>query len=139
VISDLENGRRRHVTVAELIVFGYALGTAPLALLYPPPYDELVQALPEMETTRFTAAENFCGNDDGLIGPTDIRALVRARTIAEAKRDQQALLELLGDLPEYAESGVRFRPGTDDRIRRELAATVRQIKTLEAEARDDGR
>lgn len=38
VISDLEVGRRRYVTVAELIILARALDTAPIALLYPHPY-----------------------------------------------------------------------------------------------------
>jgi hypothetical protein len=46
VISDLEVGRRRYVTTAELIVLARALDTAPIALLYPAPYREAVQVLP---------------------------------------------------------------------------------------------
>lgn len=48
VISDLENGRRRYVTTAELIVLARALNTAPIALMYPFPYyqEGKIQILP---------------------------------------------------------------------------------------------
>ena len=48
VISDLELGRRRYVTVSELIILARALDTAPIALLYPYPYIKsgYIQALP---------------------------------------------------------------------------------------------
>lgn len=49
VISDLEVGRRRYVTTAELIILARALDTAPLALLYPAPYQEVIQILPAPE------------------------------------------------------------------------------------------
>jgi len=51
VISDLEVGRRRYVTVPELIVIARALDTAPVALLYPYPYidGDKIQVLPAPE------------------------------------------------------------------------------------------
>ena len=52
VIADLENGRRRYVTIAELTVLAYALNTAPIALLFPPPLDEKIWALPRLGMTE---------------------------------------------------------------------------------------
>jgi hypothetical protein len=49
VISDLEVGRRRYVTVSELVVLALALDTAPIALLYPAPYLDKIQALPAVD------------------------------------------------------------------------------------------
>src|SRR5260370_22197613 len=57
VIADMENGRRRYITAAELIVLAAALETAPVALLYPAPYDESVEYLPGCEIARFDAAQ----------------------------------------------------------------------------------
>ncbi|OBJ00360.1 hypothetical protein A5660_25030 [Mycobacterium alsense] len=140
LIADLENGRRRYVTVAELMVLAYALDTAPIALFYPPPYDELIRALPDHVTTKFEAAESFCANDDGLIGPTYTQALQRARDIASAKETQRALLELLQDIEEKRiPERFRVAPKAVEGIRRELSSTVRQIKVLEAEVEADGR
>lgn len=63
VVSDLEVGRRRYVTVSELIVLALALNTFPIALLYPEPYLEEIQALPSTETkfTKIWAAQWFSG------------------------------------------------------------------------------
>ncbi|WP_078309191.1 MULTISPECIES: helix-turn-helix domain-containing protein [unclassified Mycobacterium] len=52
VITDLENGRRKYVTIAELIVLAAALNTYPIALLYPPPYGEPVRILPSVPAGR---------------------------------------------------------------------------------------
>lgn len=48
VISDIEVGRRRYITVSELIILARALDTAPIALLYPFPYfrDGKIKVLP---------------------------------------------------------------------------------------------
>lgn len=60
MISDLENGRRRYVTTAELIVLAVALDTSPVMLVYPAPYgDELIEALPGVEASKYVAAEWF--------------------------------------------------------------------------------
>lgn len=60
VISDLENGRRRYVTTAELVVIAAALDTSPVMLVYPGPYgDEMTEALPGVEASKFVAAEWF--------------------------------------------------------------------------------
>lgn len=52
VISDLELGRRRYITTAELIILARALDTAPIALLYPEPYwDSKIQVWPTPDGT----------------------------------------------------------------------------------------
>ncbi|OBA81545.1 hypothetical protein A9W99_02725 [Mycobacterium sp. 1164966.3] len=67
VISDLEIGRRRYVTTAELVVLALALGTAPLALLYPAPYRDKIRAFPgQPEVTKIWAAQWFSGSVDDL-------------------------------------------------------------------------
>jgi hypothetical protein len=72
VISDLEVGRRRYVTVSELVVLALALDTAPIALLYPAPYLEKIRALPTpegndpSEITTILAAQWFSGLASGV-------------------------------------------------------------------------
>jgi len=67
VISDMELGRRRYVTTAELIILARALDTAPLALLYPAPYRDLMQILPvpegvqKRELEKILAVQWFTG------------------------------------------------------------------------------
>ena len=59
VISDLEIGRRRYVTTAELIVLALALDTAPIALMYPAPYLDKIQALPARDGGRARELETI--------------------------------------------------------------------------------
>ena len=61
MISDLENGRRRHVTTAELILLAAALNTSPVTLVYPGPYDAGANVLPKRDAVEFDAAQWFSG------------------------------------------------------------------------------
>jgi Helix-turn-helix domain len=67
-ITDLENGRRKHVTTAELTVLARALNTSPVALMFPGPYYEMVEVLPGLEVRELRAAQWFSGL---LSGPTE--------------------------------------------------------------------
>ncbi len=61
-ISDLENGRRRYVTTAELIILSAALNTSPVNLVFPGPYDGRVELLPgRREEYEFRAVQWFSG------------------------------------------------------------------------------
>jgi transcriptional regulator with XRE-family HTH domain len=66
VIADLENGRRKYVTIAELSVLAAALNTAPIALLYPPPFfDTEVEVLPGVKVNKLAAIEEFSSDYPG--------------------------------------------------------------------------
>jgi transcriptional regulator with XRE-family HTH domain len=68
VIADLENGRRRYVTIAELIVLALALDTPPITLLYPGPYLEGVIRLSPKgpEIPEIVGVEWFSGDFAGV-------------------------------------------------------------------------
>lgn len=68
-ISELENHKRKLVSTADLAVLARALDTAPIALLYPPPYHAEVEVLPGVEETSWSAAQWFSGTHDGGSGP----------------------------------------------------------------------
>jgi len=96
-IADLESGRRRFVTTAELLVLAAALNTTPVDLMFPNVSDEpenVVEVLPGVETTGFQAAQWLSGHRDGFVDPDDAleerddRAAERARSKLRA-----ALLE----------------------------------------------
>lgn len=62
VIAKLDSGHRGTVlSVAELLVLSAALGVPPVALVYPGPYGQPVEVLPNEETTEIAAAEWFSG------------------------------------------------------------------------------
>jgi transcriptional regulator with XRE-family HTH domain len=61
-IADLENGRRRYVTTAELVILATALNTSPVALLYPgPDYNAEIEVLPDIHDRKIEAAQWFSG------------------------------------------------------------------------------
>jgi len=60
-ISEIETHRRKSITAADLVILAAALDTAPVALVYPPPYNEDVEALPGKLISKFDAAQEFSG------------------------------------------------------------------------------
>lgn len=71
-ISEIETGRRRTITLAELFVLARALDTAPVTLVFPNPTDDLsilVEALPDVEVTEFDAAQWFSGHGNAFLPP----------------------------------------------------------------------
>lgn len=77
VISDLEVGRRRYVTTAELIILARALDTAPIALMYPAPYRDTIQVLPTPEggiaheLEKIVAVQWFSGDPNPVLDIPD--------------------------------------------------------------------
>ena len=142
VIADLENGRRRYVTTAELIALALALDTAPIALLYPPAYDEQIEILPDMKTTKLVAAEAFCGRYPYLNayrqidvhkGKENLAPLHRAREIARIKDRQRTLvIELEGEFG-------KLNPAFARAARAELDRISEQLVDMEAGTGDGGR
>lgn len=58
-ITNYENGRKASLDVADLIVLAAALGTSPVCLVFPGPYDEEVSVFPGVGHTQLSAAEWF--------------------------------------------------------------------------------
>ena len=71
-ITDLELGRRRFVTTAEVAILARALNTAPIALLYPGEEEDWIEALPGVESEELWALQWFSGL---LSGTSDVRAV----------------------------------------------------------------
>jgi hypothetical protein len=138
VISDLENGRRRYVTSAELIVLAAALNTSLIALMLPPPYDEEIEMLPGVPVPKLVAVEIFCDNTNT---GKRTRALQRARQIATIKHQQRKLLTQLAELPEqFGDDHERYSAP----LHAQLETVTRWLDTWEGEdmkaweALDDG-
>lgn len=103
VIADIENGRRKYVTTAEVVVLAAALNTAPIALLYPEPYDDVTEYLPGVDTSEWLALQWFSGlfvswevyaNRDEY--RRNMWALVTARKVDELE-DRRDRLRALAD------------------------------------------
>jgi transcriptional regulator with XRE-family HTH domain len=84
-VTDLENGRRRFVTTAELMVLARALNTTPIALLYADPLGpEVEMMLPGVKATETFALQWFSGF-------VDIPSAAVADDSAEYRRNLQRL------------------------------------------------
>ena len=113
-ISELENGKRKYVSTAELAILLWALDTAPAALLYPPPYRDEVEVLPGQSSTSWSAAEWFSGISDGaqpVALAEDVEAYARnlaplraAARISELTTQKQRLMEALVDAHEAVQA-----------------------------------
>lgn len=126
-ISELETGKRKTVTVQELLVLAYALNTSPATLLYSGPYDSETEALPGRIITEFDAVQWFSAlgywaevpqaRNDGNVWLNNTRALRLSRELASARGAKDMLLAR----------------GEFDRDRELIANYNDQIRGLEAE------
>ncbi|GAB2327888.1 helix-turn-helix domain-containing protein [Streptomyces variabilis] len=81
VISNIENGRRRDVSVADVLVLAAALEVAPAALVFPAGYAAEVEYLPGQTADPLEAADWFTGS-----GAEEDSALALARRHRELER-----------------------------------------------------
>ncbi|MFD9863710.1 helix-turn-helix domain-containing protein [Streptomyces alboflavus] len=108
VISNLENGRRTTVTVAEVLVLGAALGVPPAALIFPVGYAEETEALPgaevpPFEAVRWLGGEQFAttpGAQSDAAGPLAFMTWPTDRTPGEA-------IHVYRDVDRQAEEGLK--------------------------------
>ncbi|QBJ94984.1 DNA-binding protein [Rhodococcus sp. ABRD24] len=96
-IADLESGRRKYVTTAELSVLAWALQIPPISLLYPALPDGEVELVPGNRVSSITAATWFSGEttfqpdlfaSDGEPLPEDerLRNLEQVRAVEDGAR-----------------------------------------------------
>jgi transcriptional regulator with XRE-family HTH domain len=71
VLSNLENGRRESVTLAELLVLAAALDVSPIALIVPLGLEEDLEVLPRLTVTAWDAAKWIDGESKAVIELTD--------------------------------------------------------------------
>lgn len=111
IITDLETGRRKYISLAELTVLAAALDTYPIALAYPD-IQEQTKPLPSLdEVEKFFAAQWFSAEHFFTIGrdsympshrsPARAHGLRAARHRADAENQLRQLVEILGDAERY--------------------------------------
>jgi transcriptional regulator with XRE-family HTH domain len=114
-ISELENGKRKYVSTAELAILARALDSAPAALLYPPPYGDGIEVLPGQSSTSWSAAEWFSGMDGAqrVALADDVEAYARnlaplraAARISELTTRKQRLMEALVDADDAVQAAM---------------------------------
>jgi transcriptional regulator with XRE-family HTH domain len=113
LISELERGDRSYLSTTELTVLAKALNVAPVALLFPGPYDEDIEITPGARMSRIAAVEWFAGNTDPMSADYDTEFrrnmldLMRARQIRELERSRRNLGEQLRIVDDAVPSSVR--------------------------------
>jgi hypothetical protein len=127
VIAKLDSGHRGNVlSVAELLVLAAALDVAPVALLYPGPYEQETELLPGLPSTEFLAAQWFSGIHDAPHPAPDtnfyqyrqnMRPLRNARTLLELQARKEFLLSTIGDLGDSADDQPTRKNLTDELVR----------------------
>ena len=139
VVADIENGRRKFITVTELMSLARALNTAPILLIYPGPYRDKTEFLPGAIATQMWALKWFSAglaewseesvSDDSVSHQRDTyQSNVRRFRMAEAIWDLEEKLA-------HAKTLIRqLAPGDEAAIKAleesvELAATIRELDT----------
>lgn len=132
-ISEIEVGRRKTVSVPELIVLAAALDTSPVCLVYPGPYKGRVEFLPGNSEMEYDAAQWFSAlgiEEEFQYSPVDqsedwnkqTRSLRFSRRIEALKR-LRARTEFMalnaGDYEKAAEMSAEY-DGLIDDLEREL-------------------
>ena len=130
VISDLENGRRRYVTTAELVILAAALNTSPVVLIYPGPYDIHVELAPGLRVIEFDAAQWFSGFDTHLFRVGEVIDVARPDMLEKFQQWQkwQENTEMLDQWRELKEL-IATRDNMDHPDH--VAALNRQIRSVE--------
>lgn len=152
VISDLEVGRRRYVTVTELVVLALALETAPVALMYPHPYWEEIEAWPTKAlppVPKVWAAQWFSGLirttepipftdqlfsmpiTEALNYDANLKALERARRAVRLDKMKHEKVKELQRARHYLKTGeIEVPDGLVDELEADIADLQDQIDQL---------
>jgi len=122
VISDLEKGRRKYVTTAELMVLARALDTTPIALLYPDPYGD-VDMLPTVHATASFALQWFSGFVDipsPAVADDDQEYMRNLRRVQAARR--------MDDLWGQVAALLKERKGKQGQERSDIMRAIADVK-----------
>ncbi len=126
-ISEIETGRRKSITVADLIILAAALSTAPVALIYPGPYDRTIDLTPSEQATELDAVEWFSGLQNIYRGDRadvirNTQPLAKSRRIATLQTTLGAYLSLADEMTEQQAKAMADLQRQIDQLRSELRA-----------------
>lgn len=120
VLSNLENGRRGNVTVAEMLVLAAALDVPPATLVFPVGYQAAVEALPGQTQPPVSAIEWLVGLQE--TGDAETKKSVPLYRFRGHERQVVALTALLAQVT--WDTGKRARQELEElAVRRTLAAS----------------
>jgi transcriptional regulator with XRE-family HTH domain len=156
-ISELESGKRKSVTTAELCVLAWALKVPPIRLLFPDLPDGPVEVLPGKELSSFDAVRWFSGEEiytsllpefpkeDPFLAPR-VAELRKGAAVLELARQRADVREkvdmLLGIADEARESN--YIPGAETAMtvvatsKRLLENIISQLRRIDGAVVADG-
>ncbi|MFI9157102.1 helix-turn-helix domain-containing protein [Kitasatospora aureofaciens] len=134
VIANWESGRRKTITIPELIVVAEALDVAPVELLFSPALGGWVDYLPELSHPRWSALTHFTGEDRHSIG------MYRLRLYREHARIWQELQEEHHDAfqLEFKFFQQEWPPGPNEKRDAFVAAIRERLQPVRAQLREIG-
>ncbi|MEV0446152.1 helix-turn-helix transcriptional regulator [Streptomyces spectabilis] len=128
VISNLENGRRTSVTVAEVLVLAAALDVPPLLLVFPVGYQELCEVLPNRQRDTWGGLLWAAGDRDTPGGSLPIRGDLENFENASSSlyRDFYETVEQVSSYMSRAfEDEARARKSQNEKVRKSLMDSSR--------------
>ena len=147
VIADLENGRRRYVTTAELCVLAWALKVPPIQLLYPDLPDGTVEIVPDVDKPSIEAVMWFSGElayghvEDE---PAEFQAVEQGRELVKLSRERLTLesqISTLSDLIGRFKEQSQRQPfiGQIESAQTRIDAINERLHQIEGAVVDDAR
>lgn len=140
-LADIENGRRKFITVAELLAIACALNAAPVMLVFPGPYDgfERVDGLPASPSgtpmgiaPKSEAINWFCGENlnDRLISnfaawEENRRPLSEARELQQLEWDRNSIER---ELRSFVENGNEDQVELYTRLLSNVNRKIEQVR-----------
>ncbi|KAA1249807.1 hypothetical protein F0Q45_13055 [Mycobacterium simiae] len=120
-ITDLENGRRRYVTTAELVILAAALDVPAVALVYPDLPDGNVEVLPGQHVSATVALLRFTGEKDS----SPASDLGRLAQLSRERFDKQIRHKVANEFLDE-----RLKSATDDEVAEQIFAVIDKAEGL---------
>jgi transcriptional regulator with XRE-family HTH domain len=148
-ISELESGKRKAVSTAELCLLAWALRVPPIRLVYPDLPDGPVEIVPGKWVPSIEAATWFSGelvyqpvlpagplDEEGKRDAEEARDLFYGRRLIELSRRRIELQERIKSLPRLvADLRASDDPSSADYYAEEIGAALKEIDAIEGELR----
>lgn len=135
VLSNLENGYRRTVTVAEVLAIARVLGVPPLLLVAPVGTDEKIEILPGVKIDTWSAARWFTGEapfpgDSVLAQRSNLDALALYRHHERLVDEWHSQVVRSGSATTIPDDAVSAALGADIARRQSIEQSIRLIRGL---------
>ncbi|MFE5580180.1 helix-turn-helix domain-containing protein [Kitasatospora sp. NPDC056531] len=134
VIANWESGRRKTITIPELIVVAEVLDAAPVELLFSPALGGSIDYLPEMSSDRWSALAHFTGEARHSLGMYRLRLYrEHARIWQELQEEHHEAVQL-----EFKLFREEWPPGSQEKRDAFIAAIRERLQPVRSHMREIG-